>query len=87
MYYLILLQCFFMKGCDASLLLDDANGKDSEKNARPNLSIEGYAVIDKIKIKLERVCPGVVSCADIISLASQISVSVVLLPSSHSSVV
>ncbi|KAJ0020684.1 hypothetical protein Pint_31326 [Pistacia integerrima] len=61
-------------GCDASLLLDDADRIVSEKNARPNLSIDGYAVIDDVKTALENVCPGVVSCADILALASEILV-------------
>ncbi|KAL6204002.1 hypothetical protein ACLB2K_021272 [Fragaria x ananassa] len=65
----------FVNGCDASLLLDDADGIDSEKNGAPNLSTDGYAVIDDIKTALENVCPGVVSCADIVALASQILVS------------
>ncbi|XP_062018141.1 peroxidase A2-like [Rosa rugosa] len=65
----------FVNGCDASLLLDDADDIDSEKNATPNLSTAGYPVIDDIKTALENVCPGVVSCADIVALASQILVS------------
>ena len=64
-----------MQGCDASLLL---NGTDSEKTALPNLSTDGYSVIDDIKTALEKSCPGVVSCADILALAAQISVSLVL---------
>ncbi|GMI88698.1 peroxidase 53, peroxidase 2 [Hibiscus trionum] len=62
----------FVNGCDASLLL---NGTDSEKTAPPNLSTEGYDVIDDIKTALEKACPGVVSCADILALAAQVSVS------------
>ncbi|KAM5582393.1 hypothetical protein ABKV19_002687 [Rosa sericea] len=65
----------FVNGCDASLLLDDADDIDSEKNAVPNQSTAGYPVIDDIKTALENVCPGVVSCADIVALASQILVS------------
>ncbi|KAG8478594.1 hypothetical protein CXB51_028399 [Gossypium anomalum] len=64
----------FVHGCDASLLL---NGTDSEKTATPNLSTDGYAVIDDIKTALEKACPRVVSCADILALAAQISVSLV----------
>ncbi|KAJ0083763.1 hypothetical protein Patl1_29914 [Pistacia atlantica] len=64
----------FVNGCDASLLLDDATGIDSEKNAIPNNSTDGYAVIDNVKTALENVCPGVVSCADILALASEILV-------------
>ncbi|KAK5820505.1 hypothetical protein PVK06_025552 [Gossypium arboreum] len=44
----------FVHGCDASLLL---NGTDSEKTATPNLSTDGYAVIDDIKTALEKACP------------------------------
>ncbi|KAK6247853.1 hypothetical protein QUC31_019418 [Theobroma cacao] len=62
----------FVHGCDASLLL---NGTDSEKTATPNLSTGGYSVIDDIKTALEHSCPRVVSCADILALAAQISVS------------
>ncbi|GMI94167.1 peroxidase 53, peroxidase 2 [Hibiscus trionum] len=62
----------FVNGCDASLLL---NGTDSEKTAPPNLSTDGYAVIDDIKTALEKACPRVVSCADILALAAQLSVT------------
>ncbi|KAL5832204.1 hypothetical protein ACOSQ3_017632 [Xanthoceras sorbifolium] len=67
----------FVNGCDGSILLDDsaADGIQSEKSATPNLSTAGYEVIDSIKAALESVCPGVVSCADIVALASQILVS------------
>ncbi|GJW99584.1 peroxidase 60-like protein [Tanacetum coccineum] len=59
-------------GCDASLLLDRSN---SEKNAPLNLSVRRYHVIDVAKSAVERVCPGVVSCADIIVLATRDAVS------------
>nr|ACG27462.1 peroxidase 24 precursor [Zea mays] len=62
----------FVKGCDASILLDTAQ---SEKTAAPNLSVGGYEVIDAIKAQLERACPGVVSCADIVALAARDAVS------------
>ncbi|KAK2657209.1 hypothetical protein Ddye_010261 [Dipteronia dyeriana] len=67
----------FVDGCDGSLLLDDsdADGIQSEKSALPNLSTAGYEVIDNIKMALENSCPGVVSCADILALASQILVT------------
>lgn len=64
-----------VNGCDASLLLDDADGIDSEKDEAPNTTVDGYAVLDDIKTALENVCPGVVSCADIVAVAAQISVS------------
>ncbi|KAL8171323.1 hypothetical protein V2J09_023127 [Rumex salicifolius] len=65
----------FVRGCDASILLDTVGGNVSEKGARPNLSLAGYEVIDEIKAELERVCPSKVSCADILALSTRDSVS------------
>lgn len=66
------------QGCDGSILLDNADGIASEKDASPNInSVDGFSVVDDIKTALENVCPGVVSCADILAIASQISVSLV----------
>jgi hypothetical protein len=60
-------------------LLDNADGIDSEKDAVPNSgSLDGFTVVDDIKTAVENVCPGVVSCADILAIASQISVSLVI---------
>ncbi|BFG33455.1 hypothetical protein CerSpe_197280 [Prunus speciosa] len=68
--------CFVnMQGCDGSIMLDNADGIESEKDAAPNQSTDGYDVVDDIKTALENVCPGVVSCADILAIASQILVS------------
>ncbi|XP_072995173.1 peroxidase 20-like [Typha latifolia] len=62
----------FVLGCDASLLLDDAGGIVSEKNAVPNLnSVRGFEVIDRIKAVLEEACPLTVSCADIITIVAR----------------
>ncbi|GAY50004.1 hypothetical protein CUMW_123360 [Citrus unshiu] len=52
-----------LQGCDASLLLDDADAIQSEKSTVSNQSTAGYEVIDDIDSTLENVCPGVVSCA------------------------
>ncbi|XP_022754047.1 peroxidase 15-like [Durio zibethinus] len=63
-------------GCDGSLLLDDddANGIVSEKDTPPNETID-VTIVDDIKTAIENACPGVVSCADILALGSQIGVS------------
>ncbi|GER29753.1 peroxidase [Striga asiatica] len=68
----------FVQGCDGSVLLDDntTNSIQSEKNAGPNAnSARGFDVVDNIKAALEQACPGVVSCADILALASQAAIS------------
>jgi hypothetical protein len=50
----------------------------SEKESAPNNgSARGYEVVDAVKGALEDACPGVVSCADILAIASEISVELV----------
>ncbi|CAN6466809.1 unnamed protein product [Victoria cruziana] len=66
----------FVNGCDASLLLDDTPTMLGEKLALSNInSLRSYEVIDEIKEKLEDICPGVVSCADIIIMAARDAVA------------
>ncbi|KAL5978248.1 hypothetical protein ACLOJK_029365 [Asimina triloba] len=60
-----------MFGCDASVLLDSHGDHIAEKEAPPNLSLRGFEIIDEIKAELEMICPGVVSCADILALATR----------------
>ncbi|XP_074306588.1 uncharacterized protein LOC141641840 [Silene latifolia] len=54
--------------CDASILID---GPSSEKTAFPNVSVRGYDLIDILKSIAEAVCPGIVSCSDIIAIATK----------------
>lgn len=65
-----------LQGCDASILL---NGSDSEQTAFPNSGVRGFDVIDDAKAAVEAVCPGIVSCADIIVMATRDAVSFVSL--------
>lgn len=71
----------FVRGCDASILLD---GPSTEKTAVPNLLLRGFNVIEDAKAKLEMLCPGVVSCADILTLAARDSVVLVIINQTYS---
>jgi hypothetical protein len=70
------LDCF-VDGCEGSILLDSTPGNTAEKDAPLNRGVRGYEVVDAIKAKLDAACPGVVSCADTLTLAARDSVRLV----------
>ncbi|XP_010527854.1 PREDICTED: peroxidase 5-like [Tarenaya hassleriana] len=62
----------FVNGCDASILLEATPKMESEREAVPNSrSVRGYEVIEKAKSQVDKICPGVVSCADILTVAAR----------------
>ncbi|GMH06854.1 hypothetical protein Nepgr_008694 [Nepenthes gracilis] len=62
----------FVLGCDASIMIFSPNG-DAEKDAPDNLSLagDGFDTVIKAKEAVEAQCPGIVSCADILALATR----------------
>ncbi|KAK4265670.1 hypothetical protein QN277_026691 [Acacia crassicarpa] len=66
----------FVQGCDASLLLNNSATIVSEQSAPANNnSIRGLDVVNNIKTALESACPNTVSCADILAIAANVSVT------------
>ncbi|KAK8593093.1 hypothetical protein V6N12_045180 [Hibiscus sabdariffa] len=62
----------FVEGCDASVMISSPNG-DAEKDSADNLSLagDGFDTVIKAKQAVERQCPGIVSCSDILALAAR----------------
>ena len=52
------------------MLLNSSTGQ-AEKDSPPNLSLRGYQIIDRVKTALEKECPGIVSCADILAIVAR----------------
>ncbi|XVF18074.1 hypothetical protein REPUB_Repub10bG0180200 [Reevesia pubescens] len=61
----------FIRGCDASVLLYSKGNNKAEKDGPANLSLHGFYVIENAKKEVEALCPGVVSCADILAFAAR----------------
>ncbi|KAH6813515.1 peroxidase superfamily protein [Perilla frutescens var. frutescens] len=60
----------FVEGCDASIMIDNSVEGD-ERHAFGHQGVGGFDVIERAKAEVEAVCPGVVSCADILALAAR----------------
>ncbi|XP_078431718.1 peroxidase P7-like [Wolffia australiana] len=64
--------CTSGQGCDGSVLLADTPTFTGEQNAFSNRnSIRGMDVIETIKSAVEAACNAIVSCADILALATR----------------
>ncbi|KAL6905550.1 hypothetical protein ACP4OV_003151 [Aristida adscensionis] len=61
----------FVRGCDASVLLNSSEGNLAERDAKPNLSLRGFGSVERVKAKLEAACPSTVSCADVLALMAR----------------
>ncbi|ESW29308.1 hypothetical protein PHAVU_002G059600 [Phaseolus vulgaris] len=72
----------FVNGCDASILLDfTPSGDNVEKSSSFNgLLLKGADLMDDIKGKVEEKCPGIVSCADVMTFSTYEAMAMAGLP-------
>lgn len=62
-----------LQGCDASVLISSTPFNKAERDADINLSLpgDGFDVVVRAKTAFELSCPGAVSCADILAVATR----------------
>ncbi|GJN33515.1 hypothetical protein PR202_gb22124 [Eleusine coracana subsp. coracana] len=64
-----------VKSCDASLLLLSSSSSSASTSTststRGGFGMRNFKYMDVIKAAVEKECPGVVSCADILALAAR----------------
>ena len=71
-YSYVVCDYMMIQGCDASVLLNTTGSDEAtERLGGPNLTLRGFEVIDTAKSALEELCPGIVSCSDILAFASR----------------
>ncbi|XP_059064392.1 peroxidase 73-like [Cryptomeria japonica] len=63
----------FVEGCDASVIIQSTANNTAEKDFPDNLSLagDGFDTVIKAKQAVENVCPNIVSCADILAIATR----------------
>ncbi|XP_065857706.1 peroxidase 64-like [Euphorbia lathyris] len=61
----------FIRGCDGSVLLSSKGSKKAERDGPPSVTLRSFDVIHNAKQRVETLCPGVVSCADILAFATR----------------
>ncbi|PKA63779.1 Peroxidase 42 [Apostasia shenzhenica] len=62
---------YAVQSCDASLLLDSTRKTLSEKETDRSFGMRNFRYLEDIKDAVERECPGVVSCADMLVLSAR----------------
>ncbi|XP_062208401.1 peroxidase 2-like [Phragmites australis] len=67
----------FVRGCDGSVLLDASyENPHPEKDAPVNIGLAAFDLLEEIKASVEKRCPEVVSCSDILIYAARDAASI-----------